>query len=125
VIAAVLLAVFASTVPLRVPWRGHLAPGQHWLTGMTLQFVKGWYQEGIWESRLQLVETPPTAEYAGERRETKWGLPGHFLLVYSILAPLGVYSRSVAFLSVAKLSGSLSLSIHRSEEAPSENAADE
>jgi hypothetical protein len=57
-IAAAVLAIFALTVPLREPWRGHLAPGQHWLTAMTLQFVKTSSRDGIWRSRFQLVETP-------------------------------------------------------------------
>jgi hypothetical protein len=89
-VAAILIAIFISSVVMRAPWRGHLAPGDQWVTALALRWLSTWHREGAVQLDFALVESPPTAAFAGERRVVKWGLPGHMLLVHGLLAPFGL-----------------------------------
>ena len=87
VVGAVLL-LFALSVALRTPWRGHLARGDQWVTAQTLRFVRTWYRDGVGKHLLALVASPPTSEFGGRKKEVKWGLPGNALLVHGTLQAL-------------------------------------
>lgn len=88
-VTVILLAIFAGTVVLRAPWRGHLATGDQWVTALALRWVKTWHRDGAMASKLALVESPPTAEFAGEHRVVKWGLPGQMLLLHAVAEAFG------------------------------------
>ena len=89
-VAGALLAVFVASVVIRTPWRGHLASGDQWVTGLTLRWVGAWHRDGAINTGLGLIDSPPTQEFAPPFRVRKWGLPGHALLVHLALAPLGL-----------------------------------
>jgi hypothetical protein len=54
-------------VAIREPWRSHLAQGDQWVTVLALRWSRAWHRDGALASRLALVESPPTAEFAGPR----------------------------------------------------------
>ncbi len=87
---AMTVVVFAGTVVLREPWRGHLARGDSWVTGQALRFTRAWQDMGVVKLRGRLVTSPPTAEFQGGKQQRKFGLPGYILLSYAILEPLGL-----------------------------------
>jgi hypothetical protein len=90
IVVVLLIATFASSVGLREPWRGYLAKGDQFVTAQTLRWVRTWQRDGDWQSKFAIVTSPPTKEYEGPRRQLKWGLPGHMLLVHGILSVWGV-----------------------------------
>jgi len=86
-VLGLIVVVFAGSVVLREPWRGHLAKGDQWVTAQALRFTRAWYRDGVWSLRGRLVQSPPTAEFQGWNQIRKFGLPGYVLLAYAILAP--------------------------------------
>ena len=66
-ITLILFAAFFLSVAMRGQWMGHLAKGDHWTTAQTLRFLKAWHRDGVWESRLGMVLSPPTTEFEGEK----------------------------------------------------------
>ena len=86
IVAAVLciLFVFLSSIHMRAPWRGHLAKGDHWVTGQALRWLRTWHRDGAWATNFGLVLSPPTDEYQGEQKILKWALPGHLMLVHAV-----------------------------------------
>jgi hypothetical protein len=88
-VLAMLLLIFAGTVVLRAPWRGHLAKGDSWVTGQALRFTRAWYAGDVVSMRGRLVVSPPTAEFE-HNQQRKFGLPGYILLAWGILEPLGL-----------------------------------
>jgi hypothetical protein len=53
-----------------------------------LRWVRAWHRDGAWATRFALVESPPTAEFAGAPLH-KWGLPGQMLLIHGVAELLG------------------------------------
>lgn len=88
-VTAILVGIFAMSIALREPWRGHLAKGDQWVTALALRWVRAWHRDGALASKLALVESPPTAEFAGEKQVHKWGLPGQMLLLHAVALSLG------------------------------------
>ncbi len=107
---ALLVVLFAVTVQLRAPWRGHLAKGDQWVTALALRWVRAWDRDGAWASKLALVESPPTAEFAGDKQVYKWGLPGEMLLLHAVARAYGVVS-DVALLNRVSLATHLALAL--------------
>ena len=89
-VLAAVVGLFLLTIPSRAPWRGHLAKGDQWVTALALRWVRAWHRDGAWHERLALIESPPTVEFAGERKVVKWGMPGHPLFLHTVLSSLGV-----------------------------------
>ena len=88
-IGAVLFVAFLATVVMRSPWRGFLADGDSYVTAQALRWLRTWHRDGALASSFALVVSPPTEEYEGDNRLTKWALPGHPILVHYALEALG------------------------------------
>jgi hypothetical protein len=87
-VVGLILVVFAGTVVMREPWRGHFAKGDQWATAQTLRYARTWYRDGAQHLKFRLVQSPPTAEYPAPWKQVyKFALPGYTLLVHGILSP--------------------------------------